>query len=86
MDTPREFLQQTLPRCLDSVNSLSNLIRVNPHLTEQVIELAITIGAAEAERNLKGREDQLNKLADRMGLSRAAPFAPMLKAIIEGIE
>lgn len=51
--TPHELITQTYPIAARCVSSLIELIKVNPSLTTEVIELAIVIGINAAHQRLE---------------------------------
>jgi hypothetical protein len=42
--TPHELIYNKYPLAARSISSLSDLAKINPHLIEQILELAIVIG------------------------------------------
>lgn len=57
-----EYLSR-FPNCFESVSILENLIKVNPHLTFEIIKLAMLMGINAAENNIRIQYENLARVS-----------------------
>lgn len=58
MDKVRDLLKNSYPYAAQTVSPLVNLVKVNPNLTEEIIELAIVIGINAAHWRIETDKKQ----------------------------
>lgn len=70
--TPHELLHDSYPIAARTISSLAEIVKTNPYLVEQVIELAIVIGINSAHARI-----EWDKKRDI--LEKFIPFSSMIQ-------